>query len=191
MGARREGAGGGARCPRTGPHRVRAEADRPGQSGPRRRCDLRSGIYRRRRRRPHPCHALHEASHAQKATGWLCHRPREPASLRRLSAVAVCCVCCVGADTGALRGILLQGPADVTATQRCAPRYLQAYMPLRRLLRSTLRATAARRHVSIRVRGEIMGPGKYESVGKSQSVLIMISPIVSPRTRMWISAAEG
>eukprot|EP01047_Picozoa_sp_COSAG01_P097828 COSAG01_NODE_28099_length_669_cov_1.045614_1_plen_101_part_10 len=28
-----------------------------------------------------------------------------------------------------------------------------------------------------------MGPGKYERVGKSQSVLIMIDPMISPRTR--------
>jgi hypothetical protein len=28
-----------------------------------------------------------------------------------------------------------------------------------------------------------MGPGKYVNVGKSQSVLIMINPIISPRTR--------
>jgi hypothetical protein len=28
-----------------------------------------------------------------------------------------------------------------------------------------------------------MGPGKYENVDKSQSVLIMIDPIISPRTR--------
>jgi hypothetical protein len=28
-----------------------------------------------------------------------------------------------------------------------------------------------------------MGPGKYESVEKSQSVLIMIDPIISTRTR--------
>jgi hypothetical protein len=30
---------------------------------------------------------------------------------------------------------------------------------------------------------EIMGPGNYESVGKSQSVLVMIDPIISTRTR--------
>jgi hypothetical protein len=34
----------------------------------------------------------------------------------------------------------------------------------------------------LRVREEIMGPGKYESVGKSQSVLSLIDPIISPRT---------
>jgi hypothetical protein len=33
------------------------------------------------------------------------------------------------------------------------------------------------------VRVEIMGPGKYENVGKSQSVLIMINPIIFTRTR--------
>jgi hypothetical protein len=27
-----------------------------------------------------------------------------------------------------------------------------------------------------------MGPGKYENVGKSQSVLVMINPMISPRT---------
>jgi hypothetical protein len=35
----------------------------------------------------------------------------------------------------------------------------------------------------VRVRVEIMGPGKYDSVGKSQSVLIMINPIIFTRTR--------
>jgi hypothetical protein len=34
--------------------------------------------------------------------------------------------------------------------------------------------------LTIRVRGEIMGPGKYEDVGKSQSViLMMINPMIS------------
>jgi hypothetical protein len=28
-----------------------------------------------------------------------------------------------------------------------------------------------------------MGPGKYEIVGKYQSVLIMANPMISPRTR--------
>jgi hypothetical protein len=32
--------------------------------------------------------------------------------------------------------------------------------------------------------GEIMGPGNYENVGKSQPVLIVINPMISPRTRM-------
>jgi hypothetical protein len=36
---------------------------------------------------------------------------------------------------------------------------------------------------TLRVRVKIMGPGKYENVGKSQSVFIMIDPIISPRTR--------
>jgi hypothetical protein len=35
----------------------------------------------------------------------------------------------------------------------------------------------------LRVRVEIMGPAKYENAGKSQSVLIMINPIISTRTR--------
>eukprot|EP01047_Picozoa_sp_COSAG01_P026808 COSAG01_NODE_1741_length_9356_cov_13.065572_5_plen_204_part_00 len=35
----------------------------------------------------------------------------------------------------------------------------------------------------LRVRVEIMGPGKYENAGKSQSVLIMINPIIFTRTR--------
>jgi hypothetical protein len=30
-----------------------------------------------------------------------------------------------------------------------------------------------------------MGPGKYENVEESESFLIMINPIVSPRTRMF------
>eukprot|EP01047_Picozoa_sp_COSAG01_P029526 COSAG01_NODE_2027_length_8600_cov_3.986356_10_plen_177_part_00 len=34
-----------------------------------------------------------------------------------------------------------------------------------------------------RARVEIMGPGTYENAGKSQSVLIMIDPMISPRSR--------
>jgi hypothetical protein len=37
---------------------------------------------------------------------------------------------------------------------------------------------------TVRVRVKIMGPGKYENVGKSQSVLMMIDPIISTRTRI-------
>jgi hypothetical protein len=37
--------------------------------------------------------------------------------------------------------------------------------------------------MSVRVRVEIMGPEKYENAGKSQSVLLMISPIIFTRTR--------
>jgi hypothetical protein len=37
--------------------------------------------------------------------------------------------------------------------------------------------------IRVRVRVEIMGPRKYEHVGKSQSVLMMINPIISTRTR--------
>jgi hypothetical protein len=40
------------------------------------------------------------------------------------------------------------------------------------------------------VRVEIMGPGKFRSVGKSQPVLIMINPIISTRTRMLSYDAE-
>jgi hypothetical protein len=52
----------------------------------------------------------------------------------------------------------------------------------------TARASVVRPSVTsvsrqLRVRGEIMGPGKCESVGESQSVLVMIKPIISPRTR--------
>jgi hypothetical protein len=36
----------------------------------------------------------------------------------------------------------------------------------------------------VRVRVEIMGLGKYENVGKSQPVLIMINPIIITRTRI-------
>jgi hypothetical protein len=32
--------------------------------------------------------------------------------------------------------------------------------------------------------GGVMGPGRYETAGKSQSVLIIINPSISPRTRM-------
>jgi hypothetical protein len=35
----------------------------------------------------------------------------------------------------------------------------------------------------LRVRVEIVGPGKNEDVGKSQSVLVMIHPMISTRTR--------
>jgi hypothetical protein len=40
---------------------------------------------------------------------------------------------------------------------------------------------AASRHLRVRV--EIMGPGKYEHVGKYQSVLIMVNPMIFTRTR--------
>jgi hypothetical protein len=32
-------------------------------------------------------------------------------------------------------------------------------------------------------RGEIIGPGNYENLGKSQSVAIMIHPMISPQWR--------
>jgi hypothetical protein len=35
-----------------------------------------------------------------------------------------------------------------------------------------------------RVRGEIVGPARHENVGKSQTVLIVINPKISPRTRI-------
>jgi hypothetical protein len=41
------------------------------------------------------------------------------------------------------------------------------------------------------VRGEIMGSHKCRSVGKSQSVLIMIDPIISPRTRVSPGESQG
>eukprot|EP01047_Picozoa_sp_COSAG01_P023701 COSAG01_NODE_1443_length_10286_cov_7.093649_2_plen_94_part_00 len=37
--------------------------------------------------------------------------------------------------------------------------------------------------VRVRVRGEMMGPEQSETVGKAQSVLMMINPMTSPRTR--------
>jgi hypothetical protein len=37
--------------------------------------------------------------------------------------------------------------------------------------------------IAVRVQVEIMGPGKYENVGNSQSVLIMTNPIIFTRTR--------
>jgi hypothetical protein len=37
----------------------------------------------------------------------------------------------------------------------------------------------------LRVRVEIMGPVKYENVGKSQPVLMMINPMIFTHTRMW------
>eukprot|EP01047_Picozoa_sp_COSAG01_P053350 COSAG01_NODE_5708_length_4085_cov_6.491972_3_plen_182_part_00 len=43
--------------------------------------------------------------------------------------------------------------------------------------------------VFLRARGEIMGSRKYEHVGKSQSVLIMINPMISPRTRKHMRAS--
>jgi hypothetical protein len=43
---------------------------------------------------------------------------------------------------------------------------------------------------SIRVRVEIMGPGKYKNVGKSQSVVIMINPIIFTRTRRYLGRAQ-
>jgi hypothetical protein len=48
------------------------------------------------------------------------------------------------------------------------------------------------RHVcSLRVRVEIMGPGKYEHVGKSQSDVMMIDPMISARTRISRRARAG
>jgi hypothetical protein len=38
----------------------------------------------------------------------------------------------------------------------------------------------------VRVRVEIMGPQKCRIVGKSQSVLIVIDPIIFTRTRIWL-----
>jgi hypothetical protein len=35
-----------------------------------------------------------------------------------------------------------------------------------------------RSRVWLRVRVEIMGPGKYENAGKTQSVLLMITPMI-------------
>jgi hypothetical protein len=43
----------------------------------------------------------------------------------------------------------------------------------------------------LRVRGEIMGPGKDENVGKAQSVLILINPIISNRTRTSLAPAQA
>jgi hypothetical protein len=43
----------------------------------------------------------------------------------------------------------------------------------------------------VRVRVEIMGPGKHENVGKSQSVLVTTNPIIFTRTRNQVSALAG
>jgi hypothetical protein len=43
----------------------------------------------------------------------------------------------------------------------------------------------------VRVRVEIMGPGTYENVGKYQSLLIMIGPIIFTRTRREISVESS
>jgi hypothetical protein len=50
--------------------------------------------------------------------------------------------------------------------------------------RSALSRTKPGMH-SLRVRGEIMGPGKYANVGGSQAALMMMmmNPMISPRTR--------
>jgi hypothetical protein len=57
----------------------------------------------------------------------------------------------------------------------------------RGLAAEVLRRWAEVRHLGmVRVRGEMIGPGTYEHmcyVGKSQSVLVMIDPIVPPRTK--------
>jgi hypothetical protein len=42
----------------------------------------------------------------------------------------------------------------------------------------------------LRVRGEIMGPGKYDHIGTSQSVLIMINPSIFTRTRIVAPRAD-
>jgi hypothetical protein len=44
-------------------------------------------------------------------------------------------------------------------------------------------STRRARTLSMRVQGEIMGSQNYRNVGESQSALIMIDPIISPRTR--------
>ena len=41
-----------------------------------------------------------------------------------------------------------------------------------------------------RVRVEIMGSQKFRSTGRSQTIRIMINPIIFPRTRMCVST-EG
>eukprot|EP01049_Picozoa_sp_SAG25_P004471 SAG25_NODE_283_length_10420_cov_9.898382_2_plen_95_part_00 len=42
----------------------------------------------------------------------------------------------------------------------------------------------------LRVRGEMMGSGKYEIVGKSQPILMMINPILSPPAAvLWLTLA--
>eukprot|EP01047_Picozoa_sp_COSAG01_P018734 COSAG01_NODE_1021_length_12074_cov_7.519876_9_plen_114_part_00 len=48
------------------------------------------------------------------------------------------------------------------------------------------------RRVLVRVRVQIMGPGKYGNVGKSQSVLITIHPILFTHTRRYLDGlADG
>jgi hypothetical protein len=50
-----------------------------------------------------------------------------------------------------------------------------------------------RHYIIMRVRVKIMGSPKYENAEKSQSVLIMNDPIISPRTRIimieWVSSS--
>jgi hypothetical protein len=46
------------------------------------------------------------------------------------------------------------------------------------------------RSVQLRVRVEIMGSQKCRNVGKSQSLVIMINPMISTRTRDWATTRD-
>eukprot|EP01047_Picozoa_sp_COSAG01_P106443 COSAG01_NODE_35553_length_530_cov_1.011601_1_plen_65_part_01 len=56
---------------------------------------------------------------------------------------------------------------------------------LRHTIGSRLRVQSTAQHAVLRVRVEIMGPGKHETVGKSQSVPIMIDPSHDLRPHPW------
>jgi hypothetical protein len=86
---------------------------------------------------------------------------------------------CEGATRAYLTLAALEGLGllqDLHCLWRSADRQLQV----------DLGGVAARHGVmvhNIRVRVEIMAPGKYNNVGESQSVLLMDDPIISTRTR--------
>jgi hypothetical protein len=72
------------------------------------------------------------------------------------------------ADTQVIGDGLVQREAGVGDEQRVA-----------RVAEHLGRPSVARAS-QLRVRVELMGPGKYEHVGESQSVLMMINPMISP-----------
>eukprot|EP01047_Picozoa_sp_COSAG01_P026284 COSAG01_NODE_1689_length_9488_cov_5.759825_6_plen_119_part_00 len=86
-----------------------------------------------------------------------------------------------------VRPRLAAAPRDLVC-QAAPPRTLQ-HLPEAVTLRERARTHTSNVVGQLRGRGEIEGLGKYESVGKSQPLLSMIDPIISPRTRRKQEAA--
>jgi hypothetical protein len=99
--------------------------------------------------------------------------------------VCVCarvCVCVRARPQCNMMHLYQVGAGCSVVPNLCVPAgWFDCDTPLRRFGSSRSRdAAVCRVHGLIRVRGEIMGPGKYENVGKSQSVLVMINPAYLP-----------